>query len=150
MRKISFPLGFGPRTAQPVAIRYTDRAIPAHVTCLDLPYFSTLSHKQHDFRNNITKQKICMFICSTNLSDIFRILRRIQLDVIINVHRLSDKVPVILVRVQIDLNVFVYFRKIPRYQIAFIASSWSRVVACGRQTDWQTDMLKIIVAFHNS
>jgi len=91
-----------------------------------------------------------MFICSTNLSDIFRILRRIQLDVIINVHRLSDKVPVILVRVQIDLNVFVYFRKIPRYQIAFIASSWSRVVACGRQTDWQTDMLKIIVAFHNS
>jgi len=40
-----------------------------------------------------------MLIFSINLSDIFRILRRIQLDVIINVHRFSDKVPVILVRV---------------------------------------------------
>jgi len=33
-----------------------------------------------------------MFTFSTNLSDIFRIIRRIQLDVIINVHKFSDKV----------------------------------------------------------
>ena len=30
MRKISPPPGFDPRTVQPVATRYTDRAIPAH------------------------------------------------------------------------------------------------------------------------
>jgi hypothetical protein len=43
--------------------------------------------------------KDCMLIFSTHLSDIFRILGRIQLDVFINVHRILDKVPVILVRV---------------------------------------------------
>jgi hypothetical protein len=31
MGKISSPPGFVPRTVQPVASRYTDRAIPAHI-----------------------------------------------------------------------------------------------------------------------
>jgi len=35
--KISSPPGFDPRAAQPVASRYTDRAIPAHVYCLIMP-----------------------------------------------------------------------------------------------------------------
>ena len=34
MRKISPPPGFDPRTVQPVAIRYSDCAIPAHGICL--------------------------------------------------------------------------------------------------------------------
>jgi len=42
---------------------------------------------------------MCVLIFSTNLSEIFLILRRIQQDTIINVHRCSCKVPVIFVRV---------------------------------------------------
>ena len=34
-RKISPPPGYKPRTVQPVASRYTDWAIPAHVTDMD-------------------------------------------------------------------------------------------------------------------
>jgi hypothetical protein len=33
VRKISPPPGFDPRTVQLVASRYTDRAIPAHISC---------------------------------------------------------------------------------------------------------------------
>jgi hypothetical protein len=33
---------------------------------LALPYFSTLSHKWHDFRKNVTKYKMCILIfCTT-------------------------------------------------------------------------------------
>jgi hypothetical protein len=37
VRKISPPLGFDPRTIQPVASRYTDRAIAAHKDTIWLP-----------------------------------------------------------------------------------------------------------------
>jgi len=40
VRKISPPPGFDPRTVQPVAIRYTDSAIPA-------PIPSTILHLTH-------------------------------------------------------------------------------------------------------
>jgi hypothetical protein len=53
--------------------------------------FSALSHKHHDFR----KKKLTFF---TVLSETFLILRRIQRDIIINIHRSSCKVLVILVR----------------------------------------------------
>jgi hypothetical protein len=35
-QKISSPLGFDPRTVQPVVRRYTDYALPAHLTTLTL------------------------------------------------------------------------------------------------------------------
>jgi hypothetical protein len=41
VRKISPPLGFDPRTAQPVASRYTDWAIPAHIKTNNITYMST-------------------------------------------------------------------------------------------------------------
>jgi hypothetical protein len=37
VRKISPPQGFDPRTVQPVASRYTDWAIPAHIHLNTLP-----------------------------------------------------------------------------------------------------------------
>jgi hypothetical protein len=74
------------------------RIILSSVAYLALPYFFTLSHKRHDFREKILNIK-CVFWCSLQrLSETFIILRRIQRDIIINVHRSSRKVPVILVR----------------------------------------------------
>jgi hypothetical protein len=60
------------------------------VVCPAVPYFSTLSHKQHDFRGKkVTEHKMCVFILSTILSEIFFNLRRTERDVIKNVHRSS-------------------------------------------------------------
>jgi hypothetical protein len=72
--------------------------ILSSVTCLVLPHFSTLSHKRQDCRTKFIEGKMCIFIFSTNLSQTFIILRRIQRDIIINLHASSCKVPVILVR----------------------------------------------------
>jgi hypothetical protein len=59
--------------------------------------FSTLFHKRHDFREKVIEHKMCVLIFSTNFSETFLILRRIQGIVVINVHRSSCKVPVIVV-----------------------------------------------------
>ena len=54
------------------------------MTCPVLQCFSTLSHKRYDFRK-VTEHKMCVLIFSTNLSEIFLILRRTERDVIIMV-----------------------------------------------------------------
>jgi hypothetical protein len=54
-----------------------------------------------------------------NFSETFLIIKRIQLDIIIKVHRSSCKVPVILVRVSWNLNVLDTFCKVVKYQISW-------------------------------
>jgi hypothetical protein len=74
------------------------RVILSSVACLAVPYFSTLSHKRHDFGKKLLNIK-CVFCFSVQLlSETFLIIRRIERDIIINVHRSSCKVPVIVVR----------------------------------------------------
>jgi hypothetical protein len=74
------------------------RVILPSVACLALLYFSTESHKRHDFRKNVIEHKMCVLIFCTNLADIFLILIIIQRDTVINVEVSSCKVSVILVR----------------------------------------------------
>jgi hypothetical protein len=74
------------------------RIILSSVACLAVPYFFTLSHKRHDFRKNVIEHKMCALIFATTLSETLLILRSIQRDIIINVHKYSCKVPVIFVR----------------------------------------------------
>jgi hypothetical protein len=68
------------------------------VACLAVPYFSTLSHKVHDFQEKkVTERKMCfgfLYFCPKN----FLILRRIQRDIINIVNRFSGEVPDILAR----------------------------------------------------
>jgi hypothetical protein len=61
----------------------------SHVACLALPYFSTLSHKWHDFWKKVIEHKMCVLIFSTTLPETFLILRRIEQDIIINARRSS-------------------------------------------------------------
>jgi hypothetical protein len=47
----------------------TRRIMFSFVTCLALPYFSTLSHKWHDFREKMINYKMCVLIFPTTLSE---------------------------------------------------------------------------------
>jgi hypothetical protein len=73
------------------------RIILSSVACLAKPYFSTLSHKRCDFRKRSIEGKMCVLIFSTNLSKTFLILRRIERQIIINVHTSSCKAPFCLI-----------------------------------------------------
>ena len=43
-------------------------AILSSMTCLAVLTFSTLSHKQHEFRENVIERKMCVLIFYTKLS----------------------------------------------------------------------------------
>jgi DNA mismatch repair ATPase MutS len=59
--------------------------------------FTTLFYRRHDFRKYIIEYNVCVLMLSTNLPEIFLILRRIQWSTVIKVSTSSCKVPVILV-----------------------------------------------------
>jgi len=75
------------------------RIILSPVACLAVSYFSTLSHKRHDFRE---KKGYCLrnvfWFFLHLLSETFLILRIIQPDIVVNVQGSSFKARVILVR----------------------------------------------------
>jgi hypothetical protein len=54
------------------------RDISPFVAYPGLPHFSTLPHKQRDYRKDIIEHKMCVLIFSTNLSEKSNNLRRIQ------------------------------------------------------------------------
>jgi hypothetical protein len=74
------------------------RIILSSVVCPAVPYFSTLSHKRHDFREKVIEQKTCVLIFSTTFFLNISHSRRLEGDIIINAHRPLCKVPAILVR----------------------------------------------------
>jgi len=66
--------------------------------CPTVPYFSTLSHKNHNFWKKVTEHKMCVLLPLQFLSDIFIILRIIKHGIVMNAHRSSCKVPAFLFR----------------------------------------------------
>ena len=97
------------------------RIILSSVSCSVVQYFSALSHKWHDFREeNLWNTKcVCVCVCGvfmcvnlcTTLSETVIILRRIQRNTTINVHKSSVNYPLFLS----DFHIFIFsidFRKI--------------------------------------
>jgi hypothetical protein len=72
------------------------RIILSSAACLVGPYFSTLSHIQHDFQKKAIERKVWVLISLQILSETFLILITIQRDIVINVQRSSCKVPVLI------------------------------------------------------
>jgi len=72
-----------------------------HIVICGLPgstiFFHIISQTAR-FSGKVIKYKLCVFILSAMLSETFLILRRIQQDIITNVHMYSRKVSVTLVR----------------------------------------------------
>ena len=128
--------------------RYPACSWLSSVACPALQYFSTLSHKQHDFRK---KKKVlnikCVFLFFLQrLSETSLILRRIQRDMIKNVCWCSCEVQIFLVRFKRNLNFVDRFSK--NTQISNFmetSSSGSRVVPRG-----QTDTPKLLVTWQFS
>ena len=66
------------------------------VACPAVPCLSALSRKRHHIRDKVIEHKTFSSFPLQNLSNIFLILRRIERDIVINVHMSSRKIPVIL------------------------------------------------------
>lgn len=83
--------------------QYTKRMrsiILSSVACLPLPYISKLSHKRHDFWENVTEHKMYVSIFSIIFSGTYLVLRKSERRIAIDVHISSCKVKVILIVVK--------------------------------------------------
>jgi hypothetical protein len=117
------------------------------VACAALQYFSTCSYKRHDFRKKkILNIKYFFWFSLQLLSETFLILSRIKLDTIINVHKSSCKVPVVLLIFEWNLNSLDKFRKILKYQFSWKSVQWE---PSSMRTDRRTGMTKLTVAFRS-
>ena len=129
-------------------ITFSSVAFPA------VPYFSTLSHKRHDFRGvgGIIEREMFALTSSINLSDTFLIRRRIPWDTVISAYRYSCKVMLFLS----DFNqIWIFttdFLKVLRYQISWIYVQWHPdcTMRADRRTDGRTNVTKVIVAVGDS
>ena len=61
-------------------------------------FFCTISRTARLSEEKLPKTKTCVLILTTSFSETFLIIRRIQCDIIINIHRYSYKIAAILVR----------------------------------------------------
>ena len=84
------------------------------VTCLSVPYFLHILIKGTIFIKMFIENKMRVLIYSTNLSETFLILRKIQRDNIINVHKSSCNVTFTFVRFDCNLSFLNKFSKNPQ------------------------------------
>jgi hypothetical protein len=122
------------------------RIILSSVSGLALPYFSTLSHKRHDFwKEKKIEHKMCALIFSTtfvwNISHSKQNWARYhKCTQFMYSTRYSCQ---ILIKLEFSRQIF---EKYPNIKFHKNPSSWSRVVPCGR-TD--KHMTKLKVTFRN-
>ena len=110
-------------------------AILSSLACPALQYFSTLSHKRHDFRKRIADNKMCVFIFFTQLSDTLLILRRNERDIIEMYIGLHVKCPLFLSH--FNETIFATdFRNIFKYNISWKSVQWEP--SCSTRTGRQT------------
>jgi hypothetical protein len=75
-------------------------AVFSSVACPAAPYFSTLSHKRHNFRLEVAvhRIKVCVLVLYRNSTRNISHSKMNSEDITINVHRTTCKVPVIIVK----------------------------------------------------
>jgi hypothetical protein len=125
--------------------KHMRRIILSSATCLAIPYFTTLSHKRHDFREKVIEHKIYVLIFSTTFVQNISHSKN-------NWERYYHKCTLVFVyctlyscEILMKADFFQQvFEKYANIKFNGILSSGSRVVPCG-----QTDMTKLIVAFRN-
>ena len=105
--------------------------------------FSTLSHKK------IIQLKMCFHFPLQILSETFFLLRRTERNVWKMCISLHVKCPFFFSDCNETLIFSTDFPKIFSYQIPRKSVQWPQMFHAERQTDRQTDMTKIIVAFHS-
>jgi hypothetical protein len=99
-------------------IQHAERMRPTVLSSaayLALQYFSTLSHKRHDFREKFNQHKTRVSILSNTLSQKILIVRRTGRDVIKNAHWSSFQADVINCQILIKITIFFWqnFEKYP-------------------------------------
>ena len=92
-----------------VALGIQHAMLYCHLACPALPYFSTLSHKGHDFRKKNLPIRCVFWFSVQILSEIFLTIRRTERDITKNVCWSSCKVLVNLVRFWWNLNFLARF-----------------------------------------
>ena len=112
--------------------------------CSALQYFSTLSHKHHNFRKkkiiSYWTQKCVLWFPLQRLSEAFLIVRRNMRDIIKNVYW-SYSCPIWM---KLEFSLQVFRKKILKYQISWKSAQCES--SCSMRTDRGTD-IKLTVAF---
>ena len=134
------------------------RILLSSLVCLAVRHFPTFSHKGHDFRKKVAAHRMRVLIFSTTF---IRNISHFKKDSARYCHkctnRASHKVPFIIVRFWSKLNVLEEFLG-KSLNINFLKTPFSGRLSVPRgrtegrilsQTDGQTDMTKLIVAFYN-
>jgi hypothetical protein len=115
-------------------ITLTSVAYPA------LPYFSTLSHKRHDFLENVTEHKICVLIFSTFSWKISRFKNNWAILSYMYI-RLQVSYPLFLPHFNENRIFSPDFRKILKYQISWKSVQYEQ--SCSMRAG------RLILAFRN-
>jgi len=118
------------------------------VTCQDLLYFFTLSHKRHDFRKKVTEYEVCVLLFSTTFVwKSFHFKKNLAKYYHNCIASIRVKYTLVLSDV-IETWIFsTTVWKILRYKTSWKSVQWE--MRCSLRTDRQTDMTKLIVTFLN-
>jgi len=113
-----------------------------------LPYFSKLSHKRHDFLKNVTEYKMHFWTSLQLLCGTFLILRNIQLVIAINVHRHSCEEPGYACRIlkKREISLWIFEKSFKFHENRPVGAE---LFCADRETEGQTEKMKLIVAFCN-